>query len=294
MVKVNSVESVKVVGGGEGVVGHAGLWALGRFSDRVGLTGALSGVFPAGEGRGRPVVHDRGRVLGQVILMLAGGGEACTDIRFLGAQPALFGRVASGSTVYRTLRGIDDETRLRLSEAMAGVRERVWEMKGLVGAPSEVVLDVDASLHEIHSDNKEGASAHYKKGYGFHPLYVFSDVTGECLAHMLRPGRAGANTVSDHLRVIDQAINSVPSHIGEGHRPGDPSGLVKRSVRVRVDSAGGPTLAKALRERNIGFSMACRRSEPIRAGLEEIVSDETRWACQIVCVRGWVHVGLSG
>jgi len=36
-------------------------------------------------------VHDRGKVLVQAMLMMAGGGEACSDIEKLRAQPALFG-----------------------------------------------------------------------------------------------------------------------------------------------------------------------------------------------------------
>ena len=54
-----------------------------------------------GLGPGVPV-HDRGRVLCQAMLMLAGGGESCTDIESLAAQGRLFGDVCSDSTLYRT------------------------------------------------------------------------------------------------------------------------------------------------------------------------------------------------
>ena len=36
------------------------------------------------------------------MLMLAGGGECCADIEFLGSQGRLFGEVCSDSTLYRT------------------------------------------------------------------------------------------------------------------------------------------------------------------------------------------------
>ena len=46
-----------------------GLFALGGFADRVGLTEALSAAVPRrGE---RAPVHDRGRVLVHALLMLA-------------------------------------------------------------------------------------------------------------------------------------------------------------------------------------------------------------------------------
>ena len=59
-----------------------------------------------------------------------------------------------------------------------------------LGAPrpvaGPVVLDIDATLVEIHSEHKAGAAAHFKGGYGFHPLVCFSD-DGDALAAMLRP-----------------------------------------------------------------------------------------------------------
>ncbi|HUY24895.1 MAG TPA: hypothetical protein VMV09_06285 [Candidatus Saccharimonadales bacterium] len=85
-VNANSAASLVVEPGGEGVVAHVGLHALGAFADRMGLGAGLSEVIPAGL-----VVHDRGKVLVQAMLMLTGGGEACTDIEVLRAQPALFG-----------------------------------------------------------------------------------------------------------------------------------------------------------------------------------------------------------
>jgi hypothetical protein len=41
----------------------------------------------------------------------------------------------------------------------------------------------------------EGGSSQptYKKGFGYHPLLVYRDETGEALAGRLRPGSAGAN-----------------------------------------------------------------------------------------------------
>ena len=79
----NSVRRVRVEAGGDGVVAHVGLHALGAFADRLGLGDALSvRIPPAGE---RLPSHDRGKVLVQAMLMLAGGGEACTDIEALRA-----------------------------------------------------------------------------------------------------------------------------------------------------------------------------------------------------------------
>ena len=95
-----SVQRVKVESGGTDIVAHVGLHALGCFADRLGLGDSLSlRIPPAGE---RLPIHDRGKVLVQTSLMLAGGGESCADIEHLRLQPVLFGGVPSDSTVHRT------------------------------------------------------------------------------------------------------------------------------------------------------------------------------------------------
>jgi hypothetical protein len=95
---VNGNSTVPVVeGGGEQVVSHVGLHALGAFADRLGVGELLSArIAPPGD---RLPMHDRGKVLVQAMLMLAGGGEACSDIERLRAQPTLFGVVPSDSTL---------------------------------------------------------------------------------------------------------------------------------------------------------------------------------------------------
>jgi hypothetical protein len=46
-----------------------------------------------------------------------------------------------------------------------------------IGSP--VILDIDATLVESHSENKAGTAATYKSGFGFHTLLCFADATGE-------------------------------------------------------------------------------------------------------------------
>jgi hypothetical protein len=165
-VNANSTAAVRVEGGGDQVVAHVGLHALGTFADRLGLGDALSACFePTGE---RAPVHDRGKVLTQAMLMLAGGGRACTGIEHLRAQPGLFGEVPSDSTLYRTFRQIDASTLNGLRSAFAEVRTNVWRQIGILDGDGPVVLDIDASLHEIHSENKQETAPHYKGGFGFH------------------------------------------------------------------------------------------------------------------------------
>jgi hypothetical protein len=276
----NSTRRVRIEAAGDGVVAHVGLHALGAFADRLGLGDALSErILPAGE---RLPMHDRGKVLVQAMLMLAGGGESCADIEALRAQERLFGAVPSDSTLYRTFRhDITPATLAGLWEALAGVRAQVWRRSSVTNTTEPVVLDIDATLVEVHSENKEGTAPTYKRGFGFHPMLCFADATGEALASRLRPGNAGANTVADHLGVLDDAIAQLPPEVAAGHRPGDPAELAARPVVVRTDSAGCTHgFVAGCRERNIGFAVVARSNRQVTAAISRTFTETSadRWA----------------
>lgn len=272
-----STERVRVEAGGEQVVGHVGLHALGSFADRMGLGGELSEAV-GWKGPGAPV-HDRGRVLTQAMLMLAGGGESCADIEALASQRRLFGEVCSDSTLYRTFtETLDAEATERAREAFARIRSAVWSRSGATTGQDPVILDVDASLVEIHSENKEGAAANFKHGFGFHPVFCFADATGETLAATLRSGNATANDAADLLGVIDAAISQLPEGVAAGHHPGEDPDQVTRSVVVRSDSAGASKgFVRGCRARNLGFQVVARRKAAISAAITTANADLERW-----------------
>ncbi|MCO5311323.1 MAG: transposase [Microthrixaceae bacterium] len=90
------------------------------------------------------------------------------------------------------------------------------------------------------------------------------------MAAVLRPGNAGANTVTDHITVLDAAINQLPTRIAVGHHVDDDPDLTVRQVVVRADSAGCTKgFLAACRERNIGFYVTARSNE----GVTEAISD---------------------
>ncbi len=273
----NSTLAVKVEGGGEQVVAHVGLHALGAFADRLGVGDCLSAAIPlSGE---RAPVHDRGKVLVQTMLVLAGGGESCADIEHLRSQGRLFGEVPSDSTVYRTFRAIGPDTLAGLREAMAEVRAGVWRRSAATTGSAPVVLDLDASLVEIHSENKEGTAATYKGGFGYHPMFCFADATGETLAALLRPGNATANSVVDNLATLDAALGQLPAEIVVGHREGDDPAQVRRAVVVRSDSAGATHgFVAGCRARNVKFAVVARSNASIHAAISQVRGDDSRWS----------------
>ena len=272
----NSTRRVVVEPGGTGVVAHVGLHALGSFADRLGLGEALSSRIPW-SGAGIPL-HDRGKVLVQTALMLAGGGESCLDIEHLRIGGELFSSVPSDTTVARTFHEITSSTRSGIAEAMAEIRAEVWSRSSTTTGSDPVVLDIDASLVEIHSENKEQTAPTFKGGFGFHPLFCFADATGETLSALLRPGNAGSNTVADHITVLDDAIAQLPAPIAAGHHEGDQSDLVQRDVIMRADSAGcTQDFLESCRARNVGFYVSARGNAQVTAAIFDAIGIEEVW-----------------
>jgi hypothetical protein len=207
---------------------------------------------------GRARRHDPGEVLVDLALMLVDGGECVSDLKVLRDQPDLFGRVASQPTAWRLLDSIDENVLARLQAARSKSRARVWAA-GL--APAKVTLDFDATLVNVHGE-KERAEPTYKKGFGYHPLLVYLDETGEALAGMLRPGGAGANTAADHVALLQAALAQLPVTT----KADDPEGGV--AVLVRADSAGATHgFVDAIVERGLEFSIGFDITEAVRVAV---------------------------
>ena len=251
--------TVEVTADGAGLVSHAGSALLAQVADKLGLTKALSLRLAAIKQRRRG--HDPGRVIRDLAVMLAGGGECVSDLGAVRDQDALFGPVASDSTAFRVIDRVASEPGLSdaLRGAHARARERFWELHG---APERLTIDVDATLICAHSE-KERAAGNYKGGYGFHPLQAYADETREALGGMLRPGNAGANTAADHITVLDRALEQIPA--GQ---------IEQLEILVRADSAGATHgLIDYCREASIRFSVGYELTEAVRAAILKIPAD---------------------
>src|SRR6266851_1887912 len=162
---IKSRPALKVSADGTGVASQAGTRLLAEMADRSGLTDALSeALAPMSKRRRR---HDPGRVLADLVVTIAGGGDALSNLVTLRHQPAVFGDVASVPTAFRVVDAIDGELLAAIRVARAQVRRAVWAA-GLnpVTEHGYVTLDFDATLLDAHSDKGQAAPT-YKKGYGF-------------------------------------------------------------------------------------------------------------------------------
>jgi Transposase DDE domain group 1 len=248
--------TVDVSADGEGLVSHAGSALLATVADKTGLSTALSAGLAGTRRRGGG--HDPGRVIRDLAVMLADGGEALCDLRAVRDQSPLFGEVASDSTAYRAIEKIAAEPDLleSLRGAHAKARARAWSL-GL--APERLTIDLDATLIGALSE-KEGAAGNFKGGFGFYPMLAYFDETSEAAAAMLRPGNAGANTAVDQIRVAEAAIEQIPADRIEGIE-----------ILLRVDSAGAShELLDWAREGRIGFSVGYEIREGLREAIEAL------------------------
>jgi hypothetical protein len=244
-----------VDGQGKKVVSGAGGVLLIRTAATVGLERSLSAALAPWR---RPLTrHDPGKVLLDLAISLAIGGDCLADIAQLRAHPQVFGPVASDPTVSRlidTLAADAPAALAAIDAARAAARSSAWALAGVhapdhdIEASRPPVIDVDATLVTSHSE-KEQAAPTFKRGFGFHPLCAFlhhgPEGTGEPLAILLRRGNAGSNTVTDHVTVLRAALAQLPG----SRRPG-------KNVLIRVDGAGGTHgLIDWLTRRRLAYSV---------------------------------------
>jgi hypothetical protein len=253
--------TVDVAPDGDGLVSHAGAALLAEVADRVGLTRELSRAL-AGvrERRGR---HDPGRVIRDLAVMLADGGDCLSDLRAVRDQEPLFGPVASDSTAFRLVDRIANEPRVidALRAARARARERAWE---LGARPERIVIDIDATLINAHTE-KEGARVNFKGMFGFHPILSYLDESHEALAGVLRSGNEGAHSATAQVEVLDLALAQLPREVVSD---------LDTEIVMRVDSAGAAfDLCQAAQDANIGFVVGFDLFQGVRESILSLPED---------------------
>src|SRR4051795_3731242 len=218
---------------GSGIISDSGGLLL---LETVRATG-LGRVLSAGLERWRKprAIHDPGKIVTDLAVTLALGGDCLSDVAMLRSEPELFGLVASDPTVSRLVGAFaaDPVRALKsIRTARAAARERAWELAAgsAPGWGGELIpIDLDATIVIAHSD-KEQATPTWKKSFGFHPLTAFADHGaaggGEALAVLLRKGNAGSNTAADHIQTAKLALLQLPK-------------ARRRQVLIRTDSGGG-------------------------------------------------------
>ena len=160
---------VKVDTSVSGAVGQAGGVLLTETVAATGLGRELSVALAPWR---RPLsVHDRAKVITDLAVTLALGGDCLADVGLLRAEPGVYGPVASDPTISRTIATLATDAPAALAAidtARAAARARAWTLAGAdgpeaaSGATSPLIIDLDATLVTAHSD-KEHAAPTFKR-----------------------------------------------------------------------------------------------------------------------------------
>ena len=145
---------ITVSADGMGLVPQAGLLLL---AETLRVTGLGEGLA-AGLARWRAsrAVHDPGKILTDLAMALALGGDCLADVAVLRALPELAGPVASDPVVSRLVAALAAEgpRALRvIRKARAAARERSWALAGerAPGADGSLIpVDIDATIVIAH------------------------------------------------------------------------------------------------------------------------------------------------
>jgi hypothetical protein len=133
---------------GTGIVSQAGSVLVIRTAQVTGLDADLS----AGLGRWRQprAVHDPGKIIADLAVAVALGGDCLADVAMLRAEPALFGPVASDPVVSRLVsRLAADAPRALKAIRAARATARAWALAGDAGPGADgalIPVDIDATI----------------------------------------------------------------------------------------------------------------------------------------------------
>jgi Transposase DDE domain group 1 len=265
-------------GTGEGLVSRAGAELLYRAARASGLDDALSRELAAF--RKARTEHDPGKVVLDLAVTLAAGGDCPADAAILRGRQEVFGPVASDPTISRLVHALaaGPEGLPALRRAAGLARARAGAQLAAAAASengrepvavaadvaAEVVVDIDGTLITAHSE-KEDARPTYKRGYGFHPLLAYLDHgtggTGEPVAGVLRPGNAGSGTAADHIAVLDL----IEAQLTEAERP---------VLLVRTDTAAcNHEFLALLKDRGHGYSVGFAARADVAAAIGQLPPD---------------------
>ena len=155
---------IAVSADGSGIVSQGGALLL---TQTLRATGLDRGLMVALERwRASRAVHDPGKIIADLVVTLALGGDCLADIAVLRAQPELAGPVASDPVVSRLVTALAaDAPRAvkAIRAARAAARERAWALAGDAAPGADgglVMVDLDATLvtaFAVRLGNNDGA-----------------------------------------------------------------------------------------------------------------------------------------
>jgi hypothetical protein len=124
-------------------VSQAGATVLLRIAEKTGLTTDLSDALTPWR---KPLAtHDPGKIITDLAVAVAIGGDCLADINQLRADPAVFGQVASDPTVSRLISALAADAPAALTaidSARVAARAACWSAAGTTAPDHEPILAI--------------------------------------------------------------------------------------------------------------------------------------------------------
>ena len=237
-------------------VADAGLLLTGTVLSQFGLERTTDEMVSVGF---RP-----GRKLATLVTSLVAGGTCIDDIDALraGATARITGHdTLAATTVGHWLRDITFGHVRQLDRVAETMLARAWAA-GVGPAESQLVIDVDSTIVEVHGKTKQGASYGYTRQLALHPLVAVRADTGEVLHVRTRKG--SANSARGALRFVAETSGRVRRAGATG------------SILWRFDSGfWNNDLMDQIARRGDRYTVGIRMQKPIIAAIGGI--DDNAW-----------------
>ena len=193
------IDTVGAVFDDASLVADAGLLMVGTLVGRLGLEALIDEVVrPPRSGRGSGA-----KVLTVAASMLVGGSfiDDAGRLRSCSAAGVLPFAVVAPSTLGTLLRSFTFGHVRQLDKAAELALRRAWCV-GAAPDVSEVAVDLDSTVCEVHGRAKGGAAYGHTKELGYHPLVAVRDDTGEFVHTRMRSG----SSQRGHVRFVRETL----------------------------------------------------------------------------------------
>ena len=254
------IERIQVAFDDKNLVANAGLLMVSTLSQSLGLEELIEAKVSLGKRLGG--ANPGAKILTLVHAMTAGANHIDhVDILRAGASEAVLGhKVSAPSTVGTFLRAFTFGNVRQLDSVLDTALGRAWAMGAGPGA-SQLVIDIDSTICEVHGTKKQGGNFGYTKCRAYHPILAVRADSGEILHGRLRKG--SANTARGVRPFISDTIARV--------RRGGASG----EIVMRFDSGYWSNDTISLLEKlKVRYSMAIRAgTKAVKEVIGEIGED---------------------
>lgn len=185
---MNFNKRVKVNFDGGDLTSDAGILLYKEFNDAIGLSSIIEKMVQIKDDVVHHTHENIGVIMQKIYQHVTGyhADDHADDLKYDPALTTILNKteLASQPTMSRLNQKLDLDTMKQFQEVNQTIIDRFHELE----SPEMLVLDIDSSNSPTYGDQYGSAyNSHYGEN-GYHPLFMFDGVTGDCLKAVLRSG----------------------------------------------------------------------------------------------------------